>query len=255
MKKAFTLAEVLITLGIIGIVSAMTLPGLIQRQQEKATVSQLQKIYSTLQQALMMAIQEHGTIDNWCRPQSSEDYTACANSIQEKLTPYLKKIKRCEIGWHRNCFALTYANRFNSTAVGVGSGSLTYIMPDGISIGFSGHNGDGFADAWCTSKDGSSQAYQGTCGTIYIDLNGQKKPNRDGDDFFAFKLYQTVIRPLGSSYDSVWVDSFDQQCLGKNSSHHIGTCAAWVIYNGNMDYLRCADKLGWDKAKSCKTTQ
>ena len=43
---AFTLAEVLVTLGIIGVVAAMTLPALVQNYKEKATVTQLKKVYS-----------------------------------------------------------------------------------------------------------------------------------------------------------------------------------------------------------------
>lgn len=46
MKKGFTLAEVLITLGIIGVVAAMTLPTLVQKYQDKADHSHLQKVYS-----------------------------------------------------------------------------------------------------------------------------------------------------------------------------------------------------------------
>lgn len=43
-KAAFTLAEVLITLGIIGVVAAMTMPSLIQNYQEKATVTKLKNV-------------------------------------------------------------------------------------------------------------------------------------------------------------------------------------------------------------------
>lgn len=43
-KGAFTLAEVLITLGIIGIVASMTLPALITRNQNKALEASLKKI-------------------------------------------------------------------------------------------------------------------------------------------------------------------------------------------------------------------
>ena len=50
MKKAFTLAEVLITLGIIGIVAAMTLPTLIGKYQKKQTVTQLKKSYTEISQ-------------------------------------------------------------------------------------------------------------------------------------------------------------------------------------------------------------
>lgn len=41
---SFTMAEVLITLGIIGIVAAMTLPALIQKYQKQETSARLKKI-------------------------------------------------------------------------------------------------------------------------------------------------------------------------------------------------------------------
>ena len=55
-KKAFTLAEVLITLGIIGVVAAMTLPTLVGEYQKKQTATQLKKFYSIMQQAITRAI-------------------------------------------------------------------------------------------------------------------------------------------------------------------------------------------------------
>lgn len=64
-KFAFTLAEVLITLGIIGVVAAMTMPSLITNYQEKQRVSQLKKVYSALSQAFVSAVQENGTPDEW----------------------------------------------------------------------------------------------------------------------------------------------------------------------------------------------
>lgn len=64
-KRGFTLAEVLITLGIIGIVAAMTMPSLIAEHREKKTVAQLKKTYSTLQQAYLIAISKHGEPESW----------------------------------------------------------------------------------------------------------------------------------------------------------------------------------------------
>ena len=64
-KKAFTLAEVLITLGIIGIVAEMTMPALIANYQERVIVSQLKKVYSTLSQADKMAEAEYADISEW----------------------------------------------------------------------------------------------------------------------------------------------------------------------------------------------
>ena len=50
-KQAFTLAEVLVTLAIIGVVAAMTVPTLMQNYQRKVYVAQLQKVYNEASQA------------------------------------------------------------------------------------------------------------------------------------------------------------------------------------------------------------
>ena len=67
-KAAFTLAEVLITLGIIGIVAAMTLPMLIAKYQKLVATTQLKRIYSILANAEMLAISDYGDRKNWDYP-------------------------------------------------------------------------------------------------------------------------------------------------------------------------------------------
>ena len=64
-NKAFTLAEVLITLGIIGIIAAMTLPSLIQKQQKKMAANQLKVMYSKLYNAIKMAEMHEGEAKYW----------------------------------------------------------------------------------------------------------------------------------------------------------------------------------------------
>ena len=54
-NNAFTLAEVLITLGIIGVVAAMTLPTLIQNNKNKEVEARLKKVYSVMNQAILMS--------------------------------------------------------------------------------------------------------------------------------------------------------------------------------------------------------
>ena len=55
---------------------------------------------------------------------------------------------------------------------------------------------------------------------------------------------------MGRQVDGVWTETFENQCLGKRY-HGPGGCTAWVIVNGNMDYLKCPDELGWDKKSGC----
>ena len=61
-QKAFTLAEVLITLGIIGVIAAMTLPSLITNYKGHILYTQLQKSYSVMQNALQMMNNEEGFV-------------------------------------------------------------------------------------------------------------------------------------------------------------------------------------------------
>lgn len=62
---SFTMAEVLITLGIIGIVAAMTLPALIQKYQKQETSARLKKFYTTMNQAIMMSEIDNGDMRYW----------------------------------------------------------------------------------------------------------------------------------------------------------------------------------------------
>ena len=64
-RVAFTLAEVLITLGIIGVVAAFTLPSVIAKYQEKVWTTSYLRVYSLLENAYRSAIYENGTVDNW----------------------------------------------------------------------------------------------------------------------------------------------------------------------------------------------
>lgn len=58
-NRAFTLSEVLITLGIIGVVAAMTLPNLIMKYEKQKTVEQLKVAYSLLSQAVSNSVAEN----------------------------------------------------------------------------------------------------------------------------------------------------------------------------------------------------
>ena len=64
-KRGFTLAEVLITLGVIGVVAAMTLPALIQKNNNKVVETRLQKFYSAFNQAILMAEKDYGDKSYW----------------------------------------------------------------------------------------------------------------------------------------------------------------------------------------------
>ena len=73
--KGFTLAEVLVTLGIIGVVSAMTVPTLMQNYQRKSYVTQLHKVYNEISQASQQYITDRNAINLTEAGLNSQDTT------------------------------------------------------------------------------------------------------------------------------------------------------------------------------------
>ena len=90
--KAFTLAEVLITLGIIGVVAAMTIPNLLQKNFERQTVAKLRAAQSILAQAMRMAEEEYGEVSGLGLTGTNE---ASAVIIANNLKPFLKIATDC----------------------------------------------------------------------------------------------------------------------------------------------------------------
>lgn len=230
-RAAFTLAEVLITLGIIGVVAAMTMPSLIQNYQEKATVTKLKKCYSLVSQAYVSILNDEGGSDTL---QAGDDL-----EMMEKFGKYLKYQKTC--GRNKGCFPnVTYksvtGNGYNKWEDDTTDRSRA-ILTDGTLIMFN-------KSAMWGGNEGNYLYAQ-----IYVDINGFKGPNQLGKDFFYFYISPEKIVPAGAK---VLEEKNEDQKFTKNCIQQNGyACAAWVIYNENMDYLHCKD-LSWDGKHSCK---
>lgn len=241
---AFTLAEVLITLGVIGVIASLTIPSLIQKQQEMVTVSSLKKAYSTFSQAYIQAVKDNGTPDNWgliawSDPQGAEN-------ILNTLAPYLKISKKC--GRYAGCFPTQTYKYLNG-------GDDSYDGPFDSNTGYAkAQLVDGSIIAvdsiGATCEDwGSAPMLQQVCGEAYVDINGFKPPNQIGIDLFYFYITKTGITPAGSSLEPVDNFPFDSYCKDKTSANGWG-CTAWILYNENMDYLNC-NNLSWNGPNKC----
>ena len=101
-RIAFTLVEVLITLGIIGIVAALTVPNLVQGYRKHVVETRLKEFYTITQQAFKMAEVDNGDIANWGRYGNpgnvyveNDVYNSNSDEWFDKyISPYLKEEKR-----------------------------------------------------------------------------------------------------------------------------------------------------------------
>lgn len=96
---AFTLAEVLVTLGIIGVVASLTMPVLIQNQKKQVVETRLQKFYSTINQVINLAEMDYGMRQDWYNLNSVNTdrnnelvpgNTPRTKWVNKYLVPYLK---------------------------------------------------------------------------------------------------------------------------------------------------------------------
>lgn len=87
--SAFTLAEVLITLGIIGVVAALTLPSLVGNYKRKVTENKVKKFYSVMSQATGRAIAENGSMEYWDGFSSHHNGKEMQQWFNKYLKPYL----------------------------------------------------------------------------------------------------------------------------------------------------------------------
>ncbi len=151
---AFTLAEVLITLGIIGIVAAMTLPSLVGKYQKKVTVERLKKVYTVLSQAVLMSVKDHEAIEYWNFELSSQEF------MDTYLKPYFQNIAS-EI-----------------TSSDTAKNSKKYALADGTT--FSG---------WMFKNPNPANHDITTFYRLEVDINGEQKPNLAGRDIFYYYIF------------------------------------------------------------------
>lgn len=229
---AFTLAEVLIVLGIVGILASAVLPTRIVKYQKQVTAERLKKSYITLSNALKMSEVENGDLASW-------DLTS-DGAFDTYISPYIKKVKSC-----KNC-QVNYKiyKRFNGESCNDGSHVLCnrglhltqniIYTHDGMVFGTSDHANLG------TSSVATLALIQ-----IEVDINGTAKPNRYNKDIFRFELSSKYgLKPFGYGIGAENWNRIGTNCNARemitNSSHG---CNKNAIYG-----LWCTMKIycdGW----------
>ena len=223
MKKAFTLAEVLITLGIIGIVAAMTMPALMAKFNERVWLTRFKQTYSILTNAYVMASKDYGYSQDWGVGSINE--TENLNADSELIALIMTKYMKVTPGTYR--YYVTYNLNGKQQSImdsNIHVYSRPYILSNGTTIRFSRPSG--------LSGDGVVKEYQAG---VLVDVNGAQKPNTVGKDIFY--LFLVASKPKITGYELWWVNELSCSTTRSQAWTAGGSCATWIIKNGNMDYL------------------
>ena len=162
MKNGFTLAEILITIGIIGVVSAMTIPTLVTNYQKKQTAQRLKKSYAELQQAIKLSEAENDDVSGWNYSQDGDKF------FDQYIAPYMKGIIKKDNINLKDTYK-TLSDKNPSLWV-VTQTSKTYTFLNGISLSIA----KPLLTPTTTGFD------------ILIDINGvANSPNKFGKDTFV----------------------------------------------------------------------
>lgn len=170
------IAEVLIVLGIIGVVAELTIPTLMNNVQDAQFKTGAKKAYSVASQAVEMM-----------KANGDSDFTAYTDNVQS-LKPvfmtYFKVLQDC--GWN-NCGAGASYKSLAGQAVDTG------LIDDGQFI-----TADGMF--WAIENAGNMGGWAYRWLGIVVDVNGySKKPNVYGKDVFMFQILNDSVVPMGTS--------------------------------------------------------
>lgn len=211
-KNAFTLAEVLVVIAIIGVVATITLPNLSQNTSDVDTVAKVKKTVATLQTSLDMAKDKYGEdLSTWTASDNSD--AAKATRYGNRLSEFLSISKSCGTNTNQGCFSSSSIGSISGSSMNsldTNSNYYKIILNDGASIAF----GKSF---------------------MYIDIDGPNKGfNTRGRDVFYLNYSDNNI---------YWRVPSDFENVSGTNNCRLGTasyCTGWVMNFENVDYIKCS---------------
>lgn len=208
-NKAFTLAEILISMMVIGVISLLTIPGMMSNSQNKRVYTSLAKAQMTVANATGAAEAQYGSIRFW-------DWSEI---IPKHYIKSMNAFKSCE--GPEKCLPEKYIKE-SPMKHWWRTGWKTFITTDGMYWAATGSSG-------CTLKEGDPLYIKNGCAYFEVDINGQEKPNKNGRDIFGFVITPEGTFPFGT-------------CPGCSTAHckdKIGgswACTGRVLKEGKLSW-------------------
>lgn len=182
---AFTLAELLLAMTVIGVIASEVIPMIVQDVQETKLKTAWKKAFSDFSQADKLLLQDSGgTIIGLC---PNTDHGCFKNAF----APKLNITKSCDQGFNEGCWHANLnwqsldgthlGSELNVPAVKLSNGSLAYFI------------------FWNPACNRTEAGLQTVCGNITVDVNGFNKPNTYGKDIFGFNVMPNRLLPNGAN--------------------------------------------------------
>lgn len=227
-NEGFTLAEVLITLGIIGVVAAITIPGLINSYKAHRLRSQFFKSYSTISQVYQQMVADDVSL-------YPEDYTSGSGKFYKTFMKYLQAPFDCGHNSEKNKKNIKPCYFADSSTTD--TPYKTYSQKKEVSTGI-------LDDGQIALQDGTLLLFENAQTTdyiwVFVDLNGYNNPpNVWGYDLFTFQFSEDGIKPMGDT-GTTYTDS-SLYCNKSSSSSFNGISCAHEAKN-NPDYFKSIAK-------------
>ena len=227
MKKGFTLAEVLITLGVVGIVAILTIPSVMKNYTNRMYVSQLQKSYSQVAEAVQ-AIMNDEHSDNFKETSASKvnpsgcpaTLSKCTEGPAYFLNNYFKTVKT-NCGNNIEGFCLNNANNFYRRLDNTKVGGHSYYCVQTVT-----------GAAVCAWFNSSLK-----CTSIMVDVNGPAQPNVAGRDLFAMDIHENGT-----------ISDYSSGCANNSIGAPASDCGSGAVDNLPTSAKGCLNNViqaGW----------
>ena len=220
---AFTLAETLIVMGIIGVVAALTIPNLNSSTGEKEKIVKVKKLYQNMTDAVGRAQAVYGPIDEWKQLDSTQ--TAQTTRFGDRLSEFMKVSKNCGVDTNKGCFPTS------SGAVLQDSDNTVYkmVLADGSLVGiYTYYSGGSVSSAriYIDIEKASKGKHYATESVFLFDIENNE---------LAFETEPVILKECATSRGGLYRGAPYVAAMA---------CAGWVMLYDNMDYLKTTGSGG-----------
>lgn len=216
--KAFTLAEVLLVVAIIGITAAIALPNLSQSVDEDKYVMLAKTTYNELDSGFTRML-TNKSLDEIYDDANATTYSAKSKAVVDELSKYIKMGTNC-----------------GNNITQCHNSSKKYVEYNGSSIDDKTFGASFSNSAAFTLPSGAVVVYLPET-HVYFDVDGVKGPSKKGVDIFDAIINEDGLGTITyNDTEGVMAPEYD--------------ILNWVLSIGNMDYLHCND-LNWSTKHQC----